>query len=490
MKKVILCFCLCSFSSTDLFSQDWGRFWCFGDSAGINFSNLSAPVADSSWMDCAESCAAMGDTIHGLLAYAHTDYWPLWIAGSYRTTVIHNKNHQIMIYGDSLIGNAFHGGLTFINKPNYDSLFYLFQWGFRPDSGLFYSILNPFYSNNSGIVFKKNQQLPLGSNNLQMGELAIKHANGRDWWIIVRNWWQSNRFNLFLVEPDTIAGPFEQDIGSITTTDIAGMAVSKDGSRLALVNYDGLIETYLFDRCSGQISNPNRIFPVPSIKYFGCEFSPNGNLLYVSNTDNIFGNDSLRIFQFDLTSPNPAINYQIIYSKNVPVSGGFLKRGPDDKIYTTGLYEIGWRYPDSARNQYNENLGVIQYPDSFGVACAYNPFSFYLGGRRTYWNLPNNPNYLLGPLTGTICDSLTLGIKEEKSHRNLQAFPNPASNKVFVLSEENENEVMNFYSMDSKIIYSGILRKGINSFDVSSFPAGIYVLRVNRYQAIKIIISR
>nr|MBK9649964.1 hypothetical protein [Bacteroidota bacterium] len=29
-------------------------------------------------------------------------------------------------------------------------------------------------------------------------------------------------------------------------------------------------------------------------------------------------------------------------------------------------------YPDSVRNQYNENLGVINYPDSIGKAAIFN----------------------------------------------------------------------------------------------------------------------
>ena len=36
-------------------------------------------------------------------------------------------------------------------------------------------------------------------------------------------------------------------------------------------------------------------------------------------------------------------------------------------------------------SQYNMNLSVIENPDVVGVGCNLNLFSFYLGGKRTYW---------------------------------------------------------------------------------------------------------
>lgn len=52
------------------------------------------------------------------------------------------------------------------------------------------------------------------------------------------------------------------------------------------------------------------------------------------------------------------------------------------------------------------NLSVINSPDLPGAACDFQPYSFYLGGKRTYWGLPNNPDYDLGPLVGSPCDTL------------------------------------------------------------------------------------
>ncbi|MBL0050339.1 MAG: T9SS type A sorting domain-containing protein [Bacteroidetes bacterium] len=78
-------------------------------------------------------------------------------------------------------------------------------------------------------------------------------------------------------------------------------------------------------------------------------------------------------------------------------------------MYTT-FTSGGYPYDDSLYNMYNMNLSVINSPDSLGAACNFQPFSFYLGGKRTYWGLPNNPDYDLGPLVGSPCDTLSVNL--------------------------------------------------------------------------------
>ncbi len=91
-------------------------------------------------------------------------------------------------------------------------------------------------------------------------------------------------------------------------------------------------------------------------------------------------------------------------------TAGHIKLAPNNKIYFSSAYHIGaltYPYSDTTYNSFNMNLGVINRPDSSGLMCDFLPYSFYLGGKRTYWGLPNNPNYDLGPLVGSPCDSLT-----------------------------------------------------------------------------------
>ena len=87
---------------------------------------------------------------------------------------------------------------------------------------------------------------------------------------------------------------------------------------------------------------------------------------------------------------------------------GAVRLAPDGKIYYSQAYPYGFPYQDTMRNTVNENLGVINNPDVVGNGCNFSPFSFYLGGKRTYYGLPNNPDYNLGPLASSICDTITV----------------------------------------------------------------------------------
>jgi len=487
-KFVSIALCLIPLVNSNMKAQDSGRYWCFGDSAGIDFSNLSMPVPVFSFMDTPYSSASLGDSL-GLLMYAHTRYWPLFIQNSRRTTVVRNRYHGLMQNGDSLIADGSYNGLTFINKPGFDSLYYLFQWGFSVDAGLYYSVVDPYYNNDSGIVIEKNVKLNLADDNIDNAIFAIRHGNGRDWWIITRFGTASNRFSVFYVGVDSIAGPIDQNIGTITPSNTNTLSVSKLGDQLCLVSQTGIVEIYNFDRCTGIISNPLPINIPFSTQFFGSEFSPNGQVLYISTTDNIFFGDSLRLFQIDLSVPNPSSAVEVLYTVRVPASGGNLRRGPDDKIYLTCLHDSGWPYQNNDRNLYNENLSVINYPDSIGLACDFMPFSFYLGGKRTYWSLPNNANFNLGELTGSACDSLTLSAPEIKKDL-FEIFPNPASAKVSFIFENDTEREIHLFDVYGRNVISKTAKDRYVSVDISSLVAGTYYIRVSGGITSKILILR
>ena len=179
---------------------------------------------------------------------------------------------------------------------------------------------------------------------------------------------------------------------------------------MAFVNTRGLIDVMNFNRCTGHLSQIKSIEPetpgnIPW--YVGAAFSPNGNYLYVSSN----GNNSA-LFKYDLTLPDPSIARDTIWEfTDSTQPGGLLKLAPDGKIYMSNVWNNGvqfnYPYQDSMFNYVNMNLSVINDPDQPGLACNFQPYSFYLGGKRTYYGLPNNPDYEMGPLAGSSCDTLT-----------------------------------------------------------------------------------
>jgi hypothetical protein len=165
-----------------------------------------------------------------------------------------------------------------------------------------------------------------------------------------------------------------------------------------------------------------------------------------------------------LLASNIAASKDTLIYLTLPSTGGLLKRAPDDKIYFSCVYNdgvSGYPYPDSVSNMYNENLSVINYPDSPGVACGFAPFSYYLGGNETYWGLPNNPNYELGPLTGSPCDTLT-GISPtppfSEGDGALYVYYHPVWQKAFINAKglKGKNIKVSVYDLLGNVVYADL----------------------------------
>jgi hypothetical protein len=485
-------------------AQKRNYIWCFGDSAGIDFNNLSNPTTFQSGMDCRGSCCAIADSSGNLLFYASTSYWPLYSQGYAKLGAIYNRNHQVMFNGDTIIGLGWFNEVIIVPFPENDSLYYVFFAGVTLIYGLYYCVVNMNENGGLGGIVAKNVMLQPFA---QIDCLnAIKHGNGRDWWLIFRRWYPgpltaNNEFYSYLITPSGISNFALQNIGSLTTTNGGKISFSKSGSKMVYLNWRWLIELYDFDRCTGVISNPVTIQPENSIDfskaYFSCEISPNENVLYVSA---FVKNDSTYLLQYNLDTINIPPTRDTIWYQPYPINAsGTLKRGPDDKIYFTNCYVTwtsgGYPYADSLYNMYNMNLGVINQPDSLGAACNFQPYSFYLGGKRTYWGLPNNPDYDMPALAGSPCDTL-LSTSQNPPEANLlptlMLIYVSEWQKLFVNAQhlKGKNCVLEIFDVTGKLIYSsaGLRPSGLQVSDggyftqdinCTAFANGLYLVNLS-----------
>ncbi|HMT28368.1 MAG TPA: T9SS type A sorting domain-containing protein [Bacteroidia bacterium] len=399
-----------------LFSQNRANIWCFGDSAAIDFSS-GIPIAGLSAMDSRGTCVSISDTNSNLLFYGNTRSG----AGGVTSGLIWNKNNQLMLEGDSIAGGGWYHELVIVPNPGDDSLYYVFSIGVATSViGLKYSVVDMRGDNGLGEVTQKNISL---LNNIRMVDCltAIKHGNGRDWWVVAKLstahlQTSNNTWYTYLISPSGISQVSIQNVGTLVGTNSGRLNFDSDSNKICFVSLPGLIELYNFDRCSGIISNPFTVENVPPVApypyYWSCEFSPSGRYLYVSGSTT-----PSTLWQFDTWAPNIPSTKTLIWQTNFPpYTAGALKRGPDNKIYMSCAWSDSsgnFNYPYDSTMYYTENmnLSVINSPDSGGLACGFQPWSFYLGGKRTYWGLPNNPDYDLGPLVGSPCDTL-VGISE------------------------------------------------------------------------------
>ncbi len=484
MKNCLIVIQLFFIFNNHSFSQNRQNVWCFGDSCLINF-NTNPPSTNHSVLRSRGTSCSIADSSGSLLFYAGSPHVELWQSGgTFFIGSIYNKSHQIMDNGDTLATEGWYNEMIIIPDPNFNNSYYLFHLHMTTtDTGLFYSKIDLSYNSGLGRVTTKNNKLLAGY--MADGVAAIKHGNGRDWWVLCRKTDAliggppNNDFYIYLIDTSGITPQPIQSIGTLNPTNLAKITFNPLGDKFVFTNLNDLIEMYDFDRCTGIISNPVTIEPNASPGNYhylwSAEFSGSGRYLYVSTSI-----DTSFIYQYDTYASNitstkiPINSFTQIYN-----AGGALKRGPDGKIYYAMAWSDGvnynFPYPDTEYNVVNMNLGVINQPDSPGVACDFQPFSFYLGGKRNYWGLPNNPDYDLQQLHGSSCDTLHVKIDEvSKEKDDLQVYPNPTNGTITIHSEKYLNGEIRITDAIGKSIRSVELTNG--RIVIENLNPGIYTL--------------
>ncbi len=468
------------FLSNDIFSQNRNSIWCFGDSAGLDFSNVGSPTPFVTGMDSRGTCASIADSTGNLLFYADARANG-WLQ---KRGIVYNKYHQPMANGDSIHSQGLYEEMIIIPKPGDANIYYLFSlstYHYSP-TGIYLSTIDMNRNNGLGEVIEKNMRI---SQDSVCGAMAaIKHANGRDWWLLIKSYSSigDSMFYEFFISPDTIIQK-SIAIGGNSWTPLGTLTFNKQGSKLAFVSFTGLIETFNFDRCSGTLFNSKiyhpSIFNFNNAYYFGAAFSPNSNLLYISDC-----RDTSNLFQFDLTALNIWNSRDTLASIYFSrAAGGNLRLAPDNKIYwscewDTALHTFPYPYSNDMYSQYNMNLSVINNPDIVGAGCNLNLFSVYLGGKRTYWGLPNNPDYELGSITGNPCD--TINNISESFESKIKIYPNPTADWLYLSASKLSITNIKIHDIAGKLVDNIIWNKYDNGASVSfkEIPNGIYFLTV------------
>jgi PKD domain/Secretion system C-terminal sorting domain len=224
---------------------------------------------------------------------------------------------------------------------------------------------------------------------------ATHHANGQDWWVLTPDHFR-NKIYKFRLTPEGIADTTTQVIGykpmAPDSTDSGGRNIfSPDGS--VFVDFDARngVRIYDFDRCTGELSN-FRWVPLPYesviLMSFGTAISRNSRFLYFSRAK--------YILQLDLWADDIAASLDTVAVYDGWVPGqqpGFhgMLPAPDGKIYIFDFLK---------------QIHVINKPNEKGSACdvrqGYIILPEYPAG------IPYYPNYRLGPLDGSACDTLGL----------------------------------------------------------------------------------
>jgi hypothetical protein len=149
-------------------------------------------------------------------------------------------------------------------------------------------------------------------------------------------------------------------------------------------------------------------------------------------------------------------------------------------------------------------MHVINQPDSLGLDCDLVQHGVALPA--FYFNsVPNHPNYFLGKIPGSPCDTIIVGIDDATPppEGELKASPNP-SNGYFTLTfpVQREGGVMEIYDVNGKIVFREQVApwSQIKRVDLTAIPNGVYMCRmrwpsfakasISNKKSVKIIIKK
>jgi hypothetical protein len=456
-------------------------------SVSLNFSHNPVQInvnSDSAGMNA--SNASICDSSGNLLFYTNG----IFIYGADGHTLRGNDTLNLGYYSSCPnyceTGYPFMQSVLILPLPNSNHLYYVFHQRSVGDTPpdlpieLYYSIVDMAAENGRGRVVSLRNRV-FNEDQLAQGRVnSARHANGRDWWITQ---WHIDRtqYRRILLDPLGVHDLGWQS-GIPSTPELAywGQSTfSPNGAVYAAISVEesdaaplarGRIDVYNFDRCEGTMSRraaPFYIGPTGigadtfDILVVGCSISPNNRYLYVSTTR--------RYYQYDLQATDIANSHSLVaewdgfIDPDFPVAtGAWLHQlAPDGKIYiSTGN---GTHY-----------LHTINAPDSAGIACNVQQHSIRLPAFN-FRSLPNHPNYRLGRLVGSSCDTITVGSKQVTVRQlQIRVFPNP-TNGIIYLENLPENATIEVFNSIGQLLQ---IQNNQTAIDLSSYPNSIYFINI------------
>jgi hypothetical protein len=323
---------------------------------------------------------------------------------------IANGNHEIIVDGDSIpegfdwneICLGFGGGIEFLGNlllpdPGNPRLVYSISKTIKKNLMPFmifadkvqYAKIDLDAANGRGVLLSKGNTVIEGK--FHFGHLtAVKHGNGRDWWLPMADQ-KGNRIHILKLDDQGFKEDHTQDIGPVWDEAGAFQATfSLDGSRLARFNPFYGLYLYDFDRCDGTLSNLRYFADIDSMQGLvgGCAFSPNGRYLYYSFYE--------YVYQLDLEAADIWASRHLVaeYDEaqiDLPTWFMHMQTGPDGRIYIFTPNSTRAMHVINRPNLPWDSCKLVQHELVFPVAYA---------------NYQNFPNFRLGALDGSPCDTL------------------------------------------------------------------------------------
>jgi hypothetical protein len=475
---------LSGYRGTDAFAgYDSASGWVFGHGI-MNFNYTPKQISyDSLFMNFDNTNVSICDSDGNLLFYSNGIYiansldWPIDNSEDL------NPGYFQYVWDPyvHIFGYRAPKGIIAVRNPGNPSQYYLLHTYIDLLEGsttevaarcVLSTLLDMNSNGGLGAVLYKNQFIV--GKNISNEIVATRHGNGIDWWAVV----QKRNTNCYYKIIINSAGVHLIDstcenVG-IDYRTYATSIFSQDGSKYAIISYLNGLAVFDFDRCSGGMNN-SKFIPMPFLEDsfwngLGVAFSPNNRFLYATTTK--------LALQYDLWAADLAgsVDTIAVFDGTRSPFGSYFatgQNGPDGKIY----FSCG-----NGETVYH----VIERPDVKGDSCLFIQHGVHLPTFSL--GVPNFPNYRLGALPGSPCDTLTglNDVARAEKEKLLKVFPNPATNFVTIdygFTDWNKGEVTLEISNElGQVVHQQPvpMYSGFQKVEVQDFAPGMYTAFIKR----------
>lgn len=339
--------------------------WYFGNGATMSFPNNGAPILGSptSLLFTDEGSSSISDINGNLLFY--TNGGTVWDA-----------NDAVMPNGTDIQGYPYQGSSTqscIILKQPVTGLYYIFtvaECGVVPHN-FSYTIVDMTLNLGLGDVVVASKNVFISDSTTEKIAATYVCANPDRLWVLTHEF-GSNKFVARALTAAGLGPLVTTSIGPVINNNALGPADTDQGQGSMKFSHDGLkiaicnprnpasLDLYDFDKATGLVSNRLDLYDIVAAdEFYGLEFSPNNQYLYVTNGDDVS--------QYDISSGVAATIKSSRVAIGTPVSGGAAVRqvqlAPDGKIYC-------------AQTKTSTFLGIINNPNVAGAGCNWDLTGF------------------------------------------------------------------------------------------------------------------
>ncbi|MBK9319086.1 MAG: hypothetical protein IPM91_09880 [Bacteroidetes bacterium] len=218
--RIFLLFFFIRLFSSDVQAQFTDRYWAFGDSAGIDFKNLSNPQPANSILRVRGTCASICDSAGDLLFYSGSPNWMEWLNpfGPVKFGTVVNKNHSTMDNGDTLIGVLWYQEMAIVPDPANSNRFIYLQG--VTHHGFYYTVVDLSYNGGLGKVVRR-------MSNFEMTRLtdcaAVVKQVMEGLVVLIRSWKMPNQdITAYLIDPRVL---LQCQPNILVQCDLAGLSI-------------------------------------------------------------------------------------------------------------------------------------------------------------------------------------------------------------------------------------------------------------------------